>query len=118
MTGEYILEPTPRSSVGGARICHLEGVPWFEAPVPRRFHRCWVQTRGWVGMGLVERCACGGLRQPSWGRGWIERNSRDRKTAATHSGTSYIERTQIDADSWDAMMDSFGTTKKEASDGT
>lgn len=42
---------------------HLDGVKWFEAPVPRRWHRCTPQTRAWIGLFTrVERCACGAIR--------------------------------------------------------
>jgi len=56
-------------------ILHLDGVPWWEAPLPRRWHRCRVQTSGLLHPGeLVERCACGAFRLN--GRYWIDRNER------------------------------------------
>jgi len=58
---------------------HVESVndmDWFDAPKPRRWHRCKPQTRGsFTAYGLVERCACGGVRMGGGGP-WIERNSR------------------------------------------
>ena len=39
-------------------ISHRDGVPWWEAPIPSRFHRCSAQTVSLV-QG-VARCACGG----------------------------------------------------------
>lgn len=27
---------------------HLDGVPWFRAELPRRWHRCWPQTWGFT----------------------------------------------------------------------
>jgi hypothetical protein len=54
----------------------LGGVAWFDAPVPARLHECWVQTRGWVGFDQVHRCACGAIRNPRFGGGWIDKNSR------------------------------------------
>jgi hypothetical protein len=59
-------------------IEHREGVPWHEAPVPSRWHRCTPQTRGLLAD--VERCACGAIRsRHGLGSGsWGERNSRKR----------------------------------------
>lgn len=50
-------------------IFHRDQVPWHEAPLPRRWHRCTSWTRG-VG---IARCACGAIRM---GGHWLERNSR------------------------------------------
>jgi hypothetical protein len=47
----------------------LNGVPWFKAKRPRRWHKHWAQTKG---MG-VERCACGATRPagyPWWA--WLK----------------------------------------------
>jgi hypothetical protein len=56
---------------------HLDGVPWYDAPVPPRFHRCKPQTRGWYKTSFIERCACGAIRsQGSYG--WISKNERRR----------------------------------------
>lgn len=78
---------------------HLDGVPYWEAPVPRRLHLCTAQTRGWCGyFTLVERCACGGTRRNGTGR-WIERNS-ERKGRKPVPETPYIERKQAEADRW------------------
>lgn len=55
-------------------IFHLDDLPWSQAPLPRRLHRCRVQTRGWDHFRLIERCACGAIRLD--GRGWLDRNSR------------------------------------------
>jgi hypothetical protein len=55
---------------------HVDGIPWHEAVIPRRFHRCRAQTTGFVNyLTRIERCACGGLREGGR-RFWIERNSR------------------------------------------
>lgn len=55
---------------------HLDGVPYWEAPIPGRFHKCWVQTLGWVQhVRRVDRCACGAIRLFPWPE-WTERNSR------------------------------------------
>jgi len=55
---------------------HRDGVWWYDAPIPPRFHRCWVQTEGWIGFSQVWRCACGAIRNPGISRRWMERNSR------------------------------------------
>jgi len=51
------------------------GVPWYNAPLPRRWHRCRRQTYGWIGMDYVERCACGAMRLSGRG-GWMDKNER------------------------------------------
>jgi hypothetical protein len=56
-------------------IVHRNGIPWFDAPLPRRWHRCTVQTSGYIDGNLRERCACGAVRLGK-DRPWIERNSR------------------------------------------
>jgi len=64
---------------------HRDGVPWWSAPLPRRWHRCRWQTRGWVGLSAgMERCACGAARYP--GRAWLFRNARRRPDGAGHDG--------------------------------
>lgn len=60
-----------------AGIEHVNGVRWHEAPLPKWWHRCCVQTSGWIGLTLVERCACGAMSR-NGGR-WSERNSRRRE---------------------------------------
>ena len=70
-----------RSHWGEVEISHLEGVPWWEAPRPRRWHFCRAQTLGWIDyFTRVERCACGATRLN--GRGWFERNSRRKEVRA------------------------------------
>jgi hypothetical protein len=61
--------------------------------MPRRLHRCWAQTVGFVGFSRVERCACGAIRMGAW-RMWSERN-KDR-TPRTVPDTPYIERKQAE----------------------
>jgi hypothetical protein len=51
------------------------GVLWADAPLPRRWHRCRPQTRGWIRAGYTERCACGAGRLAAHGR-WAWRNER------------------------------------------
>lgn len=58
-----------------SQIEHLDGVPWHKAPIPRRFHRCRPQTRGYVNTFTpVLRCACGAINFDN--SGWAEKNSR------------------------------------------
>lgn len=71
-------------------IEHVDGVPWYEAPIPAEDHVCVPQTKGWVGLSQWWRCACGAiahtddLRGPlqyrsmrhRYSRAWMERNSR------------------------------------------
>jgi len=52
-----------------------DGIDWFHAPKPRRWHRCRIQTQGWVNhFTLVDRCACGAIRMDGHGP-WMEKNS-------------------------------------------
>lgn len=55
-------------------IVNRDDVWWFQAPIPRRWHRCRPQTTGCVGLTLYERCPCGAGRLN--GGPWLERNSR------------------------------------------
>lgn len=64
-----------RQAEESMRITHRDGVPWHKAPIPRRWHRCWVQTSGYPNGNRVERCACGAIRGERY-RSWMERNSR------------------------------------------
>lgn len=55
-----------------------DGVPWYEAPKPRWWHRCKPWTVGVIdGIGY-QRCACGGIRTGRYG-GWDERNTRKKR---------------------------------------
>lgn len=50
---------------------------WYNAPLPRRWHRCYVVTSGRIFTGaFYERCACGAARRN--GGPWMDRNSRRR----------------------------------------
>lgn len=59
-------------------IRHRDGIPWYEAPVPRRLHRCTWQSSGWVGFHQIVRCACGAYYDASRKR-WFDRNQRNTK---------------------------------------
>jgi hypothetical protein len=66
---------TDETAVGSTDAQHLDGVPWYEAPVPRKWHRCKPQTRGYYNLSFVQRCACGA----TWMRGgWVGKNERSR----------------------------------------
>lgn len=55
---------------------HRDGVPWYAAPLPCRWHLCRPQTQQITGLGeLVQRCACGAIR-PANRRRWSEKNTR------------------------------------------
>lgn len=56
---------------------HLDRVPWWEAPIPRRFHLCRAWSTGYVHwLTSVDRCACGAIS--IGGHRWMDRNSRRR----------------------------------------
>lgn len=68
-----------RSDDGTVELEHLDGVPWWEASVPRRWHRCRVQSRGHISLSdYVERCACGAIRRGG-DRPWLNKNERGKK---------------------------------------
>lgn len=58
-----------------ATSVHLDNIPWWKAEVPSRWHRCKVQTVAIIDNRLVERCACGGIREGFNGP-WVDRNER------------------------------------------
>lgn len=60
----------------GSFLESLDGIVWHQAPVPRRWHRCWPQSRGqYKYTTLIERCPCGAVRLDG-ARWWIKKNSR------------------------------------------
>ena len=78
MSGERAYVVDVSDPGGRVEIEHLDGVPWHEAPQPRRFHRCWPQTQGWVNyFDRVRRCPCGAIKGD--GTHWMEKNSRRSK---------------------------------------
>lgn len=65
---------------------HRDGIPWDQAPLPRRFHWCRAWTVGYSpALGRVERCACGAHAYGSMG-GWSGKNSRRRAARSAGSG--------------------------------
>ena len=61
-------------------VWHLDGIDWYDAPAPRRWHRCRAQTKGRDilpgGNGWVYRCACGATSEDEVL--WTGRNARNR----------------------------------------
>ena len=74
-TQKWVTDPD--SVPGGASMRHLDGIPYWDAKTPRRWHRCKPQTRGFFDGALVERCACGGISSASSSI-WHERNTKRR----------------------------------------
>ena len=67
----------------------VNGLWWYDHPLPKRWHRCKVYTygyydrvliNGYMDQNLVERCACGAIRY-GHGRHWFDRNSRRKEEA-------------------------------------
>jgi hypothetical protein len=68
-----------------AMLMHRNGIPWWEAPLPRRLHRCTPWTTGSLEQltiltipartAVVSRCACGAVRVAGDHR-WQQRNER------------------------------------------
>jgi hypothetical protein len=56
-------------------VHHENGVPWWEAKLPRRWHLCYVQTWGLVDGWMFARCPCGADRIDVAGY-WHNKNSR------------------------------------------
>ena len=69
--------------IHGAEQQHVDGVRWYEAPIPARWHRCRAHTIGWMNdFRVVFRCRCGAIAMPyPWDQivVWDERNSRRKK---------------------------------------
>lgn len=63
-------------------VVHVDGLPWFSAPLPPAAHDCWRQS--WHtnpdGTAWLERCPCGGARTYPDGQpaapGWFGRSTR------------------------------------------
>lgn len=71
--GEFVLGS--ESDDGKTEVWDRGGVAWHNAPIPSRWHRCRVQTYGYLNwFELYERCACGAIRMD--GRFWLSRNER------------------------------------------
>jgi hypothetical protein len=67
-------------------VRHRNNLPWYDAPLPRRWHRCRPQTDGWLNLTRVQRCACGAIRDVYRGRWscWVWKNTR-RETGREHN---------------------------------
>ena len=71
MTDNMVL--AYESEDGSFKMWHKDGVAWNDAPLPPRWHRCKVQTRGYDRLELIERCACGATRFDGGGV-WVGKN--------------------------------------------
>lgn len=70
-----------QAATGPAPIVNKDGVVWYKAPLPRRFHTCHPWTTGTdINLGRVERCACGAVRIGGFGHPWMDRNSRRKQS--------------------------------------
>jgi len=58
----------------------LDGVSWYEAPLPPRTHRCWTQQWAFLRDGtFVRRCACGAISMNDYDQRdvyWMDRNEK------------------------------------------
>lgn len=64
-----------KSEDGSTTLTHYKGIPWWDAPKPRRIHRCRPQTEGFMNyFTLVQRCACGAIS--THGGRWRDKNSK------------------------------------------
>jgi hypothetical protein len=73
----YIQDPAATGF--GFEVRHLDGIDWYDAPPPPVRHTCWAQTKGWVDLREIFRCACGAASYD--GRYWMERNQRNSSTS-------------------------------------
>ncbi len=55
------------------------GINWFDAPTPKRWHRCKPWTVAFDRGSYVQRCACGSINVGGDRSGWMERNRRKAK---------------------------------------
>lgn len=70
---DYVL--AFESKDGSTLTTHFHGIPWWDAPKPRRFHRCRPQTEGCMNyFTVIQRCACGAISID--GQRWMNRNSK------------------------------------------
>lgn len=63
-------------------VIHLDGVAWYDAPLPPRIHRHRAQTKGFD----AERCACGAIRLYGFGP-WVNRNERRKSERRERKGS-------------------------------
>lgn len=59
MTGENWVRTWEN---GGDYIESVDGIMWGTGALPRPWHKCGPQTRGWLGLDYTERCNCGATR--------------------------------------------------------
>jgi hypothetical protein len=54
----------------------MDGLPWYDTEIPRWWHLCWAQSRGWVNLiDWTRWCPCGATKVGQHGR-WERRNTR------------------------------------------
>ena len=58
-------------------ITHVDGIDWFDAPLPPWRHKCWAQTTARARLETVKRCPCGAIAITRAGERdyWMQRNS-------------------------------------------
>lgn len=56
-------------------MSNRDGVFFLDAPMPRKWHRCKIQTTARTRNGTIHRCACGGMRVGVLGF-WNYKNTR------------------------------------------
>lgn len=56
-------------------VSHVDNVPWYDAPVPKRWHWCREQTLSIYDTNITFRCPCGAVRNGVGGR-WRGKNYR------------------------------------------
>lgn len=61
-------------------VMHHDGIPWDQAKIPPRWHRCRRQTWGVVNyFTVIDRCRCGAVRHHDARHGagpWRDKNRR------------------------------------------
>jgi hypothetical protein len=55
---------------------HKNGIPWNRARMPQARHDCFVQSEGYIGNMLIQRCACGAMRAGGRTSNWNDKNAR------------------------------------------
>lgn len=87
MSGYVIPANTPgwfrEENFSGLEVWHLDHIPWYEADLPKKHHKCIPQTIGWINyITRVERCACGNTKYDGI---WLTyKNSRTVKFITNH----------------------------------
>jgi len=72
--GDFISARLDEDDAAAAEMYKPRPPDWYDAPLPRRLHRCRPASSGSVSAAFAERCACGAIRLNHGP--WDERNSR------------------------------------------